>query len=218
MKTLQKIVEASALIAAEGGVSKVGYNREQKYSYRRAEDVFASVNKALVKTGLAVWPESVEFLSGDVTQTKSGSRIAISTIRVTYRVRATEGDDNGITVISVGCGSDTMDKGPAKAMTMAYKIAMGQLFSIPFEATDAEEPVEEDDGPPEELLARAKEAASKGLGQYQVFFLALTKEERLSLQSVHESLKQAAQEADAKQTVEQTPQANTPRAKARMGE
>lgn len=73
-------------------------------------------------------------------------------------------------------------------LKMIFNIAVGEYDN---DGNDPKRP-----GPPEELLAAAREAALQGTGHYRAYWSMLTAEQRKALAPQHDSLKQAAEAAD----------------------
>jgi hypothetical protein len=71
---------AKLLVAqtAAGNVAKRGENKDQKYSYARAEDVIAEASKALNDAGLVAHMEYGEFASTEITSRNGGRGLSVT--------------------------------------------------------------------------------------------------------------------------------------------
>lgn len=176
---ISKVIEASKKIAAKG-IGRDAYNKEQGFWYRRIEDIVGAVNAAISEVGLCIYPSSSEVSVREVTERKSGGHTTSVVVLVAYTVTAPEArDGESIVVRAVGEAKDTADKAVAKAMTAAYKSAMGQLFHIPFEGVDNDADESVDAEPAE--LERARAAAKEGLAAFTAYWKRLAKEQREAL-------------------------------------
>lgn len=194
MSIHERVIAASRAIAAKG-IGREAYNKEQGFWYRRIEDVVKTVNEAINAAGLVIHPEKVEMIDREVRERKSGGKATFVTIRVEYVVSAV-GDGATLRVSALGEGADSMDKAVAKAMTAAYKSAMGHLFHIPFEGIDPENSGEEPEAD-DKLLEAARAAAAKGMAEFTKFWKALGREERASLGQHLEELERIVKSSGA---------------------
>ncbi|QBI56877.1 ERF family protein [Streptomonospora litoralis] len=121
----------SAVMADIRPVGKGGWNPEQRFHFRSIEDVMNAANRALVTHGVIATPQVTNRLS-ETRETKSGSRINVTHLEVTYRFRAVS-DGSVEEVVVWGEGADTADKSTNKAMSMALKYALMQALMIPTE-------------------------------------------------------------------------------------
>jgi hypothetical protein len=119
-----------------GAIGKDGQNVSQKYSYRRAEDVYNRGQPLFAKHGIFTAPEVLD-QTREVGQTKGGSVLHISVLRICYTFFASDGSSVKATV--VGEGMDAGDKASNKAQTAAHKYAICQILSIPYEVVDPDQ-------------------------------------------------------------------------------
>jgi len=127
------LVEAVCAVMAEVGyVTGTGRNTDQGYGYTSDADLLRPLQAAMSSHGLMLSPVSVEMIreprmkEGRNGPYQSGS---FNHAIVTYQLRHRAGEV--IQIQAPGCGFDTLDKAPYKAMTGAYKYALRQLFAIP---------------------------------------------------------------------------------------
>lgn len=111
-----------------GAIGKDQYNQQQRFNYRGVDDVMNALNPILVKYGLFVVPEVVGQVREE-RESKSGANLIYSIVTMKYTVFAPDGSNISATVI--GEGMDMGDKATNKAMSVAFKYAMFQLFCIP---------------------------------------------------------------------------------------
>jgi hypothetical protein len=110
------------------GVPKDGRNQSQNYDYTSAANVRMCVAPQLAARHIAV-SSVIEVLSQDHPVSKSGA----AQHRVMLRATLTFVDgDSGetLSVQGIGCGMDSGDKAPMKAMTAAEKYAYVSAFTL----------------------------------------------------------------------------------------
>lgn len=125
-----------------GAIGKDSYNQQQKFSYRGVDAVMNALNPVLTANHVFCVPEVLE-LHREERQSRSGGNLIYSILKMCYTLYAEDGSSVSATVI--GEGMDSADKSSNKAMSVAYKYAMFQIFSIPTEEMadpDAETPPE----------------------------------------------------------------------------
>ena len=113
-----------------GAIGKDSFNSQQKYKFRGIDAVYNALNPVLTEFGLFICPEVLDQKREERTTTNGGMlKYTILTMR--YIVYAPDGSN--ITMTVVGEGMDSGDKSANKAMSVAMKYAMFQLFCIPTE-------------------------------------------------------------------------------------
>lgn len=133
----QRIVQA---MRAVSHVAKDGFNQHFKYPFRGIDGVTNALGPALREAGVFVAAEILDngphYRDG---QTKQGE----ATREVTVRVRYTFWGEDGDSVESEGVGEsiDQSDKGTAKAMSVALRVALLGVFLLP-----TQEPTTDHDG------------------------------------------------------------------------
>ena len=127
-------------MAEIGAIGKDKVNQQQGFKYRGIDQVYNSLYPIMAKYGLFITPEILDHKREERTSTKTyqgqtkTSTLLYSIITVRYTVYAPDGSYVHMTVI--GEGMDSGDKATNKAMSIAMKYAMFQLFMIPTEAVD----------------------------------------------------------------------------------
>ena len=127
-------------MAEIGAIGKDSVNQQQGFKYRGIDAVYNTLYPVMAKYGLFITPEILDHKREERTTTKTyngqtkTSTLLYSIITVKYTVYAPDGSSVCMTVI--GEGMDSGDKATNKAMSIAMKYAMFQLFMIPTEAVD----------------------------------------------------------------------------------
>jgi hypothetical protein len=130
----------AAILDELPAIGKDAYNQGLKFSFRSIDAVLNHLNPLLGKHGVFVVPE-VKDLALSTKATKSGEA-AVAVATVAYHFTADDGSE--VVAVSIGEGQDSGDKAVSKAMTMAFKTVLGQVFAI---ATD-DDPDEDSVAPP----------------------------------------------------------------------
>lgn len=113
-----------------GAIGKTSRNQQQGFMYRGIDAVYNALNPVMAKYGLFICPEILDHKREERTTTK-GAVLTYTILTVRYTVYAPDGSSISLTV--VGEGMDSGDKSTNKAMSIAMKYAMFQLFLIPTE-------------------------------------------------------------------------------------
>ena len=132
----------NAIMAECPVIAKAQQNKQQGFMYRGVDVVMNVFQPLLAKYKVFVVPEVLETIRED-RQTKSGGNLIYTILKVRYTFFAEDGSYISATV--QGEGMDSADKSGNKAMSVAFKYAMFQVFCIPTEEMrdpDAESPEE----------------------------------------------------------------------------
>lgn len=124
--------QLSIAMSEIGAVTKDKKNQQQGFSYRGIDDVYNAVNPVLARNGLIIVPEVIDQKREERT-TARGINLIYTVLTIRYTIYAEDG--SSVFVVVVGEGMDSGDKSCNKAMSIAYKYAMFQLFCIPTEET-----------------------------------------------------------------------------------
>ena len=100
------------------------------YKFRGIDDVMNRLNPLMSKHGVFVVPEVLESTREERINQK-GNSIMYSVMKVKYTYDAKDG--SSVSSIVIGEGMDTGDKASNKAMSIAMKYSMFQVFCIPTE-------------------------------------------------------------------------------------
>ena len=120
---------------AIGVIDKTLKNQAQGYKYRGIEPVINACHPAFVEHGVFCTPEVLHNES-EVMETNRGGKMSVRIMLVKYTFYAPDGSNISCTVQAEGM--DSGDKASNKAMSAAFKYAVGQVFAIPFDAVDSE--------------------------------------------------------------------------------
>jgi len=174
-----------------GAIGKESYNQQQKFKYRGIDAVMNALNPVMQKYGLFVTPEVISQVREE-RQTNNGGRLLYSILTMKYTMYAPDGSN--VSAVVIGEGMDSGDKASNKAMSVAFKYAMFQLFCIPtedFVDPDSETPPESKPKQPEppkqpatvnveDAAKAAKEKCVKTLRQNAVFAYGKDAEAKLA--------------------------------------
>ena len=113
-----------------GAVGKNSKNQQQGFMYRGIDAVMNALNPAMGKFGLFLCPEVLE-QTREERQGRNGGTLLYSILKMRYTLFAPDGSN--VSCVVIGEGMDSGDKASNKAMSVALKYAMFQLFMIPTE-------------------------------------------------------------------------------------
>lgn len=111
-------------------IGKNQKNKTQNFMYRGIDDVMNALQPLLAKYKVFIVPEILEQTREERT-TKNGSGLIYSICKIKYKFYAEDG--SSIEAITIGEGMDSGDKATNKAMAIAMKYALFQVFCIPTE-------------------------------------------------------------------------------------
>lgn len=123
----------TALMQDIPAVGKEKRNKEQGFLYRGIDDVMNALQPLLTKHKIFVVPEVLE-QKREERMTKNGKGLLYSLLTIKYTFFAEDG--SSVSAVVVGEGMDMADKASNKAMAVAFKYAMFQVFCIPTEEMD----------------------------------------------------------------------------------
>lgn len=123
-KIYEALIKANKLI---GAIAKDSENTAQRFKFRGIDEVYNELHPILADCGIVIIPEVVSY---DITErpTKTGATLYT---RATIRHHFTAEDGSSVSTTVVGEAMDSGDKGMNKAMSIALKYALFQLFTIP---------------------------------------------------------------------------------------
>jgi len=168
-------------ILKKNGVGKDRYNQQQKFSYRGIDDIHNALAPALVEANLVMLPRVVLRECHD-RKSNSGNPLYFVNVAVEYDIVSTI-DGSKHTVAVMAEAMDSADKATNKALSMAFKYAAIQTFSIPVVGQDdadagQEAPVSNVNPWTKDLLDGASAAAAIGYDDYAKWWGAQTQEFR----------------------------------------
>ena len=128
------IYEAIATIMNEGySIGKEKENKQQNFKYRGIDDVMNVFHPLLAEHSVFVVPEVLE-QTREERVSKNNSTLVYSILKMRYTFYSADG--TSVSAVVVGEGMDSGDKASNKAMAVAMKYAMFQVFCIPTEEMD----------------------------------------------------------------------------------
>ena len=128
---MSDIYQAITDIMSEGyAITKDKRNQKQGYVYRGIDDVMNTFQPLLAKHRVFVVPEVLNQQRQERTTDKDRTLLySILTMRYTFYAE----DGSSVSAVVIGEGMDSGDKASNKAMSVAMKYAMFQVFCIPTE-------------------------------------------------------------------------------------
>lgn len=122
---------------AIGEIGAIGKDKTSKdrsggeqFKYRGIDQVYNALNPVMARLGIFFVPEVLDHKREEKT-TRNGALLTYTIMTMRYTAYAPDGSNIQMTV--VGEAMDTGDKSTNKAMSVAMKYAMFQLFCIPTE-------------------------------------------------------------------------------------
>jgi hypothetical protein len=122
-----KVIDVMADMEALG---KDRRNTQQGYNFRGIDDVYNMVQPIMAKHGIIMRSEILAERSEE-RQSKGGSTLIYRVFQIRYFLMAKDGSE--ISTVVMGEGMDSGDKAANKAMSVAQKYAILQMFMIPTE-------------------------------------------------------------------------------------
>ena len=129
----QAISEVQAELA-KTGIAKSRQNKQQGYSFRGIDEVYAALSPLLAAHKLVVVPRVLDRICVE-RKASSGNALFNVTVHAEFDfVSALDGTTH--TAATFGEAMDSADKATNKAMSAAYKYAAFMTFAIPTEGED----------------------------------------------------------------------------------
>lgn len=120
----------TAILEEVPAIGKNKKNTTQNFMFRGIDDVMNTFQPLLAKYKVFIVPQVLE-QTREERQTAKGSTLLYSICKIKYTFYAEDG--TSVDAIVVGEGMDSGDKATNKAMAIAMKYAMFQVFCIPTE-------------------------------------------------------------------------------------
>ena len=144
------IYESIAKIIEEiPAIGKNKTNEQQRFKYRGIDDVMNAMQPLFAKNKVFIVPEVLE-QTREERQTQKGGTLIYSICKIQYTFYAEDGSH--VSAITIGEGMDSGDKATNKAMAIAMKYALFQVFCIP-----TDEMKDPDSETPPEIIAKGNE-------------------------------------------------------------
>jgi hypothetical protein len=125
------IFELFAAVKREiGPVGKDSFNQQQKFKFRGVDAVVNAAATALDEHGVIISPHLDKLTYGTVEVGSNRTRMAHAQVEVTYTAFGPGGDSFPMATVP-GEAMDSGDKATAKAMSVAFRIALLQALNLP---------------------------------------------------------------------------------------
>jgi hypothetical protein len=138
----------AAILSELPAIGKSERNEQQQFMFRGHDQVLNALNPLLAKHGVYATPMVLDRVTAQ-RQTRSGGVMYEVNLHVKYTFYASDG--SSISASAWGEGTDSGDKSTNKAMTMAFKNVLNQVFAINTQETQN---LDTDRSHPEETVAR----------------------------------------------------------------
>lgn len=109
-------------------IAKSRSNEQQRYKFRGIDDVYQALQAIMAKHGVFTVPKVLHERSEE-RQSKAGSALIYRILTIEYTFYAADG--SSFAAVVIGEGQDSGDKASNKAMSVAHKYALLQVFCIP---------------------------------------------------------------------------------------
>lgn len=120
----------SAAMADITAIGKDKYNQQQGFKFRGIDDVMNVLKPILTKHQIFTVPTVLE-QTREIKTTLKGGELRYSLLKIAFSFYAPDGSH--VDAVTLGEGMDSGDKASNKAMAIAYKYALFQVFCIPTE-------------------------------------------------------------------------------------
>lgn len=125
------IYKAMASILQQSvAIGKDRKNQMQRYNFRGVDDAYNSLHEIFAQNSVFNTPEVLEERSEERT-TKNGGVLIYRILKIKFTFWAVDG--SSVSAIMMGESMDSGDKASNKAMSVAHKYALLQIFLIPTE-------------------------------------------------------------------------------------
>lgn len=126
-------------------IGKLQRNQQQGFMYRGVDVVMNVFQPLLAKHHVFVVPQVIDSFREE-RKTAKGGNLIYSVLKVSYKFYAEDG--SFVEAVVQGEGMDSADKSSNKAMSVAFKYAMFQVFCIPTEEMQDPDAVTPEDSEP----------------------------------------------------------------------
>lgn len=113
-----------------GAIGKNKTNIQQNFKFRGIDDVMNHLKPLLAKYKVFVVPQVLSY-EREERKTSKGNNLLYSVCNIKYTFYAEDGSN--VEAVVTGEGMDSGDKATNKAMAIAFKYALFQVFCIPTE-------------------------------------------------------------------------------------
>lgn len=132
----------TSILKETKAITKSEKNQQQGFKFRGIDNVMNELHELFAKNDVFILQE-VQGFTTENRPTKSGGTNTFTRATIKFRYMTTDG--SFVETVNVGESMDSGDKGMSKAMSIALKYSLLQMFLIP-----TEEPKDPDRDTPEE--------------------------------------------------------------------
>lgn len=146
----------AAILKETTAISKSRKNQQQGFMFRGIDDIMNELHESFAKNEVFILPVVQSYTTQD-RPTKSGGTNTYTRATITFRYMTTDG--SFVETTNVGEAMDSGDKGMNKAMSIALKYSLLQMFLIPTEEQKDPDATTPEDTPYLELALQEIHAA-----------------------------------------------------------
>ena len=132
----------TSILKETKAITKSEKNQQQGFKFRGIDNVMNELHELFAKNDVFILQEVQDF-TVDARPTAKGGTLFYTRAKIKFRYMTTDG--SFVETVNVGEAMDSADKGMNKAMSIALKYSLLQMFLIP-----TEEPKDPDRDTPEE--------------------------------------------------------------------
>lgn len=133
----------TSILKETKAITKSEKNQQQGFKFRGIDNVMNELHELFAKNDVFILQEVQDFTVDDRPTAKGGT-LFYTRAKIKFRYMTTDG--SFVETVNVGEAMDSGDKGMNKAMSIALKYSLLQMFLIP-----TEEPKDPDRDTPEEM-------------------------------------------------------------------
>ena len=133
----------TSILKETKAITKSEKNQQQGFKFRGIDNVMNELHELFAKNDVFILQEVQDF-TVDARPTAKGGTLFYTRAKIKFRYMTTDG--SFVETVNVGEAMDSGDKGMNKAMSIALKYSLLQMFLIP-----TEEPKDPDRDTPEEM-------------------------------------------------------------------
>jgi hypothetical protein len=133
MPTMIRPLIFNKILSAMADIKPIGKNQSnvsQNFKFRGIDDIYNYLHPILAKNGIFTITEVLSDTCEERTNAK-GTIMRRTTLKIKYTLYAEDG--SSLSGITIGEALDSGDKGANKAMAIAHKYFLTQLFTVPTE-------------------------------------------------------------------------------------
>lgn len=136
MSTPTLVDKLVAISTAAGHVAKTGKNTSQGFNFRGIDAVVNALSTGMRASRVIVYPTVLDYQYEQIAVGQN--KALVGHVRLEVRYTFTDGVDS-ISAVVAGEAMDSGDKATAKAMSVAFRTALLQVFFLPTDEKDPDE-------------------------------------------------------------------------------